>query len=181
MIDKFSKQAGQNLRNGIGSAAGGAFAEFGKALANGENAAEAFAKSFISSIGQVAVQQGTSYILQGIALTFVPGYEATGTALIGAGAALAAFGGSISAVAGGGAAGAGAGAGADATNTTEPNSLVSPLTEPEDIEARETGPRVQLVVQGDILDSEQTGNRILDILNKNFSDSGGSLNGASFA
>ena len=51
----------------------------------------------------------------------------------------------------------------------------------EDVEERNVGPKVQLVVQGDILDSDQTSNRILDLLNKNFSDSNGSFNNASFA
>ena len=42
-------------------------------------------------------------------------------------------------------------------------------------ETREKQQSVQLVVHGDVLDSDETGTRLLNILNENFESSGGRL------
>jgi hypothetical protein len=181
-IKDFSAQTAVSIRNGIGTSAGNAFAAFGKALAEGENASKAFAKAFIQSIGQVAVQQGTSFILQGIGYQFVPGFQGVGAGMIGAGAALAAFGGALSAVGGSSRPAIGSGGiGADA-GTQLFSSPQETLSQPDDIAQRsESGPRVQLIVQGDIFNTEDTGNRLIDILNSNFENKGNSFNNARFA
>ena len=181
-IKDFSAQTAVSIRNGIGTSAGNAFASFGKALAEGENAASAFSKAFIQSIGQVAVQQGTSFILQGIGYQFVPGFQGVGAGMIGAGAALAAFGGALSAVGGGGRPAVGSGGiGAD-SGTQLFSSPQETLSQPDEIAQRsESGPRVQLIVQGDIFNTEDTGNRLIDILNSNFENKGNSFNNARFA
>jgi hypothetical protein len=181
-IKDFSAQTAVSIRNGIGTSAGNAFAAFGKALAEGENASKAFAKAFIQSIGQVAVQQGTSFILQGIGYQFVPGFQGVGAGMIGAGAALAAFGGALSAVGGSSRPAIGSGGiGADA-GTQLFSSPQETLSQPDEIAQRsESGPRVQLIVQGDIFNTEDTGNRLIDILNSNFENKGNSFNNARFA
>jgi hypothetical protein len=184
MTEAFAKKTGAAIQNGIGVAAGNAFAAFGKALAEGENAASAFADAFIQSIGQIAVQQGTAFILQGLAYSFIPGpSQAMAGGLIAAGAALATFGGAISALSGGGkksaVGGGGIGMSADTQVFSSPQET---LSQPDEIAQRsESGPRVQLIVQGDIFNTEDTGNRLIDILNSNFENKGNSFNNARFA
>jgi hypothetical protein len=181
---EFAKKSGQAIQQGIGVAAGNAFAAFGKALAEGDNAMGAFADAFIQSIGQIAVQQGTAFILQGLAYSFIPGpSQAMAGGLIAAGAALATFGGALSALSGGGkksaVGGGGIGMSADTQVFSSPQET---LSQPDDIAQRsESGPRVQLIVQGDIFNTEDTGNRLIDILNSNFENKGNSFNNARFA
>lgn len=179
-VKKFANESGKALQKQLAQGAGNAFAQFGKAVAEGGNAFEEFNKALFKSIAQSAVTLGTNFILQGTAYLFSgdPTRKALAPGLISSGAALAAFGGALGAVAGGGATssqgGGATGAFAAGTTTTE-----TEIAEPEAIQER--GPSVQLVVQGDILDSEETGTRLLDILNNNFKESGGTFEGASFA
>lgn len=162
-IQNFFVTAAQTAQAGFANAVGGAFAAFGKALATGENGLKAFVDAFLASIGQMAIQQGTSFILQGIGYQFVPGLQGTGTALIGAGAALATFGGALSAVSGGSGGSIAAGGGAGfAPNEFQPSQdLRSDLVTEERL-APET--RVQVTIQGDVFDSDETGLRITKIL-----------------
>jgi len=163
-----------NAVQGIGKGVGGGFAAMGAALAKGENAIEAFGKAFAASIGQAAIQLGTRFILEGIAISFNPllGGPAVGGPLIGAGAALAAFGGALGAVVGGGGATAGGGAGGGGGETGFSSDL--PLGETE-----ETKPQtmVTLNVNGDILDSQDTPRRLADLLNAGFDNEGLVLKG----
>ena len=159
-----------SLTGGIANAAGSAFSAFGQALANGKNALGAFAKSFIGTIGQIAVQQGTAFILQGIAYQFVPGFQGTGAGLIAAGAALATFGGALSAFAGGG-----SNAGASSSNIVGGPGAFDPITQPQQIEQeqrQEPQTAVTVNIQGDVLDSEESSLRIAELLQKAVSDQG---------
>lgn len=180
-LKKFAKDTGVAIRNGVGVSAANAFSAYGKALAEGEDASKAFEKAFIQSIGQVAVQQGTAFILEGTAMLFRPGFQGIGAGMIAAGAALATLGGVASAVGSKGRQSVGGG-GIGASADTQVTSFPETLSQPEEIAQRsDAGPRVQLVVQGDIFDSEETGNRLIDILNANFENKGNSFNNARFA
>lgn len=157
----FGAQIRANLQAGIANGAGQAFAAFGSALAKGENALDAFLKSFLSTIGQIAIQQGTAFILQGIAYQFVPGFQSIGTSLIAAGAALATFGGALTAFsgAGGGAAGGGGGSSIGGETIIDPRSGIAAPQE-----RLEPSTAVTVNIQGDVFDSEETGLRISNIL-----------------
>lgn len=176
-VQQFAVNTAKALKNGIGVAAGNAFASFGAALVNGENALEAFGKAFLKQIANIAVQQGTQFILQGVGYLFVPGFQSLGTQLIAAGAGLAAFGGALGAVSGGGGGGVGGGGvGAQADIQTSSFSSDSETTSPEEAERREESTNVSLVIQGDVLDSEETGTRIAGILSTAFEKDGIVLN-----
>lgn len=180
-IQDFANKTGQAVRSGIGVAAGNAFAAFGKALAEGDNAIKAFTDSFIASIGQLAVQQGTAFILQGIAYSFIPQLAPLAGGLIAAGAALAVFGGALSAVGSKGKPAVGGG-GIGATADTQVIASPETLTQPDEVAQRsESGPRVQVTIQGNVFDTDETGNRIIDIINANFETKGNSFNNARFA
>lgn len=165
------KKLGDTALKGFASAVGSAFAQFGSALAKGENAFKAFTKAFIASIGQAAVALGTEFILRGTAYLFVPGLQSLGGPLIAAGAALATFGGVLSAVGGGGDASTGANVGAGSTSGGQ-FGVTGDL--PENVTAEPRGPEITLNVQGDVLDSESTGLRIVDIL-REFTDKNGDV------
>jgi hypothetical protein len=156
----FGSQIRANLQAGIANGAGQAFASFGRALATGENALSAFAKSAISSIGQIAVQQGTAFILQGIGYLFTP-QAAFGPPLIKAGAALATFGGALSAVGGGGSSPS-VGGGTSSISSEPINDPRTGLAAPQ--ERIEPNTAVTVNIQGDVFDSEETGLRISNIL-----------------
>lgn len=157
------QQVGAQALRGIGQGVGQSFAAFGRALAQGENALEAFAKAFLATIGQVAIQLGTEFILRGIAYSLDPFLAGFGPPLIAAGAALAAFGGVLSAIGGGGAGAAGGGAAGAST-------LTAPDQQLETFEPVEQKPQTQVAinVQGNILDRRETGLEIARIIQESF-------------
>lgn len=177
-VQQFARNTAAALKNGVGVAAGNAFASFGAALVNGENALEAFGKAFLKQIANVAVQQGTQFILQGTGYLFVPGFQTLGSQLIAAGAGLAAFGGALGAAVGGGGGGAvgGGGVGTQADIQTSSFSTDTETTSPDEVERRQEQTNVSLVIQGDVLDSEETGTRIAGILSTAFEKDGIVLN-----
>jgi hypothetical protein len=174
---KIFRNLGRTMLQTIGQGAGQAFAAFGQAVAQGENALEAFGKSLLNTMGQMAIQLGTQFILQGIAYTYAG--LANGPPLIAAGAALATFGGVLSAVGGvgprgvtgGGSAGV-AGTGLDTTNP------FSERFRPEDVGPETPQTAINLTINGNVLDRRQTGLEIAQILEEQFADQGLSVRGA---
>lgn len=163
------KKIGASAARSLGKGVGNAFAAFGKAVATGENALEAFGKALLASIGQTAISLGTNFILTGAAYAFSgdPQLEAKAAPLIGAGAALAAFGGVLSGLSGGasaGTSGGGDGGGGGETNTVEP----------ELAEAQPTN-KIDINIAGDVLDSDETGLRITTLLQNELDKSGTSI------
>lgn len=179
---KFSATTGSNLMKGLGTAAGSAFSAFGKALKEGENGLQAFSDAFLASIGNMLVQEGTSFILKGLAYTFVPGLQGNGAGLISAGAAMAAFGGFLGATGGG--AGAGAttgGAGSVGLSETPAPSDLKDIAEPEAISETKPEQNIKLVVEGNFYETEETAKSLLDLLNENFEKNNSVVTGARFA
>lgn len=163
------KNLGKTMFNTLGSAAGQAFAAFGAAIHSGENALAAFGKALLNSLGQLAVQMGTQFILQGAAYTWAG--LANGPSLMAAGAALAAFGGILSASGGAGPQDAGGGGGASSSGGIDSG----PVTEymPPD-SMQPTGPQtaVSVTVQGNVLDNRETGLYIAEVLREQFDQQG---------
>lgn len=183
-IGKTSNEVGKAIISGIGNGAGSAFAAFGQSLANGQNALKAFAQAFLGVIGQTAVQLGTSFILQGIALSLNPLTPGSGGPLIAAGAALATFGGALSALAGGGGGPAGGGVGVARSGAGSFGEPGTPLGEPvatEEFERQDPTAQVQVNIQGDVLDSQESGLRIVSLLNEAFDRDGAVITNGRFA
>lgn len=155
---------------GMGRGVAQGFTAVGAAMVNGEDALKAFGKAFAAAIGQAAVQLGTRFILEGVAISFNPlmGGPAVGGPLIAAGAALATFGGALGAMTAGGGAGAGAGGGVSDIGT----GITDDMDESETIAEAPDSTAVTVVVQGDVLDSEESGLRIARILNDAFDKQG---------
>lgn len=162
---------------GLGGATSQAFAAFGQALASGGDAAQAFSDTFLKVIGGVLVQLGQGYILQGIAASVNPLTPGAGGPLIAAGAALSVFGGLLQG-AGGAGVGKGATSGAGEIGTPGGNPVVGPAPGEtvgpvdEAVVERVPNTEVSINIQGDVLDSDETGLRIVDILNSAFDKQG---------
>lgn len=164
------QQVGKAAFNTLGTGAANAFAAFGKAAAKGENALQAFADSLLATMGQMAVQLGSQFILQGVAYLWAG--MPNGPSLIAAGAALAAFGGILSA-AGGGSASASPAAG---TSTAGGGIAIEPTTlAPEQTQPTQPGTIVNLNVEGSIMDTPETGLRLAQILSDSFQNQGTTL------
>jgi len=160
------KAMGAAAITALSGAVGNAFAGFGKALASGENAVKAFAKAFIGAIGGMLIQLGQGYILQGIAASANPLAPGSGAGLIAAGAALATFGGILSAIGGGG----GGAAGGSGVSAETPTSV--PTQDLNQLEQEKPGNQIEVNIQGDVMDSTDTGLRIVDII-KQYGDLNG--------
>ena len=164
-----SRDISKALVNGIGNAAANAFSSFGRALATGQDALKAFGQALLAAFGQSLVQLGTGFILQGVAQSLA-GFG-SGAPLIAAGAALATFGGVLSGLSGGASGGAGAttsaGGGIAGSGGTFDSDVTAPAEERED-----PGTSVQVTIQGDVLDSDETGTRIVSLINDAFEKDG---------
>jgi hypothetical protein len=148
----------QNLGRGVG----GAFAAFGKALKDGDNALKAFKDAFLRAIGEQAVALGTSFILEGTARLILG--QGNGAPLIAAGAALATFGGVLGAT--------GGGAGSPATGTSD----TTPVTSVQPVEETRQGNEITVNFNGDILeDSPGLGQRIAQAVNAEIDRNGSSV------
>lgn len=172
------KNLGRSMLQSVGQASANAFAAFGQAIAQGDDALTAFGKSLLNSLGQMAIQMGANFILQGIAYTYAG--LANGPPLIAAGAALAAFGGILSASGGagprdvsggGGTAGGGIGSIADNDVVNSPDGF-------EDTEPLTPQTAVSVVINGNVLDRRETGLEIAKILEEQFADQGLVIRGA---
>lgn len=170
--DKLKKsfaEAGVAARNQLGSGIGNAFAKVGEAFAKGENALKAFLSAFVGAIGQMAIQSGTRFILEGLAFLTVPGFQGVGTSMIAAGAALATFGGALSALSGGGG-GGGASTGGSSVDTGSASQDFIDEGAVADIPEKTT--QVAINVEGTVLNPIDVGNQIAQILNDAFSAGG---------
>lgn len=167
------KEVGKQAFNSLGRAVGQAFAAFGQALASGEDAGQAFVKSMLGVFADIAIQLGTSYILQGIAASANPLTPGMGAPLITAGAALATFGGILKGLSGGKSQTTqqetGGGIAASPSTTTE-------LTPTENLQRQEPQTAVSVTIQGDVLDSDESGSRIVSLINQAFDKKGVVIN-----
>lgn len=173
------KNVGKTALQTIGNGVGQAFAAFGSALASGDDAGQAFLESMLGVFADVAIQLGTSFIMQGIAHSLNPLTPGLGGPLIGAGAALATFGGVLKALSGGKskastASDSGGGIASSPSAATE-------LTPTQDLQRQEAGTAVSVVIQGDVLDSEESGSRVVALINQAFDKKGVVINQGALA
>lgn len=167
-----SKQLAQGLNNILVGGITNAIKSVINAVASGKNAFEALGKSILSLLGDLAIFIGQFLIATGIAKDSVlaaPGGPAisAGIGLIALGAILKALGGSGFA---GGSQGADAVGGGGGAIAPSPGELIAEQEETALEPVDQT--RVALTIQGDVLDSRETGLRIVDLLNESFDTEG---------
>lgn len=153
---------------------GNAFQAMGAALAKGENAFEAFGKAILGVFGDLAIQVGSFFLLQGIAN--LASLNPIGFAQIAGGLALITLGGALKALAGGGGGGSKpAEANASGTASTPGgDSFAKPETQLGEQKA-EDRTKVQVNIQGNVLDRRQTGLEIAEAINEAFGSNGAVL------
>lgn len=141
------------------------------AMQKGQNALKAFGGAILGFIGDMVIQIGTSLIKIGLGMEAVRASIAgmTGGPALFAGIALVALGTLLKSFSGGG----GAAESSQAGGVGGAPGAQVPTTEPE---IENQGPRssIQLTVNGDVLDSQDTGLRIVDIL-RDFADKNGDV------
>lgn len=163
---KTFKEIGAQMFQTIAQGGTKAFAALGAAIKKGQDPLAAFGDAMLAAFGDAFIKLGNGYILQGAAMLFAG--DPNGGALIAAGGALAAFGGFLSASGGGG-------EGAGATSSGASGSTGGTATDIEDLnqlEPQEPKSSITLNVNGDVLDSNETGVRLTEIL-RDFADKNG--------
>lgn len=156
---------------------GGATA-LGEALSSAGNAFENFGKGIAVVIADQVINLGQALIVQGLAIeTFVQAINSllpgSGAAAAAAGLGLVLFGTALKAAVGGGSskAGTASDSGGGVSAGTDGNAS-SPVNDIVDAKPREPDTKIELNIQGDVLDSEATGLRIVDLLNTAFDKQG---------
>lgn len=142
-----------------------------KSLLLGQDGFANFGKAVAGILGDLSIQLGEQLILSGIGIEALKSLG--GAAAIAAGAGLIALGTILKSFAGG-AGGAGApigGAGGGVASTTSDTEIA------EEQEREEPETRISLTIQGDVLDSDESGLKILELLNKELDTSGSVITG----
>ena len=165
-VMQLGKQMSGTFVNGFANS----FGAIGKALTKGENVLDAFASSMLGVLGDLALQMSTFFIAQGIALLFSIGGAAQGAALIAAGAALGVVGGALKAIGGGGSGAASPGSSPTSPSYTSDSNVGTTFTSDQERAKAQTG--VQVIVQGNVFDSKETGLQIAQILSDSFDTNG---------
>jgi len=171
-----SKQFGQAVGQLGSKVVTSAFDRLAKSLIKGENGFKGFFDNVLGMLGDFVQMMGQAVVATGIAMEAEKMFNGTGA--IAAGLGLIALGSILKAMSGGDSAGAGTPA---ATSTTGSDSVGGTsigqdlLSEDTTETQAEAGPRVTLNVQGDVLDSDETGTRLVSILNEAFEMKGETL------
>lgn len=151
---------------------GRAFQSIGRAMANGGNAMQAFADSIKATFGELASALGDYYIKHGIAMAANPATSSAGYAMIAGGAGLKVLSGFLGASGGGGGGASGGGGGGIVSGTGGFQDQTTAQITDVQAERPEADTNLVVNIQGDILDSQESGKRIVDILGESFGKEG---------
>ena len=188
-FEALNKSANTQIQQGMAKAISMGIQFVVNSMASGEFASKKFTAGILNLFGDMAIRIGEQAIATGLTMLALVKMNATGA--IAAGAGLIAIGSIIKAYAAKNGGGSGGGpvssipspvapAGAESVPTISSSPLNESVDETleentEDVTAIQREQRVQVVVQGDVLDSEETGLRLVEILNNEFESSNGRL------
>lgn len=150
--------------------------ELGASLVRGEDLFQNFGESVVAIMGDLAISIGKTLLFTGPAIeAFITAikYLVPGSGLVAAavGAGLILFGSALKASVG---RGGGASTSAPSSGFAGGGAGSSPIGESE---LQQRGAQVQVNISGDVFDTEETGLRIVDILNKSFDQQGVTVRG----
>lgn len=163
-VDKAAEKVGKYrdaLVNGLGQIASGAIQNLTKQLIKGKLSLESFGNYILSAMGDIAIQVGTMMITTGIGMLALKALDPTGS--IAAGAGLVAIGTIMKAIGGNEDTGVDVGAGAGGVPTSP---AFQDSVGPDEIEERVPTTQLAINIQGDVLDSDDTGLRIVEHIKK---------------
>lgn len=168
-ITASSRAIGQTVSQAIAQTATKGIQSLTKSLILGQKGFDNFGKAIAGILGDLSTQLGQTLILTGIGIESIG--NLSGTKAIIAGAGLVALGTILKSFSGG----------AGGSSTTTSGEAISGggqstfiQDEPEEREGPST--EVTVNISGDVLDSEQTGSRIVDILNEAYDKQGVVIN-----
>lgn len=167
----FRDQGAESFKILVGGVTNG-MAAIGKALVTGQNIFKAFAGAMLSAIGQALITEGGARILQGIARAFSSyGLDPTAQGLIATGSAMTVAGGAMQAL------GSGASGGSSVDTNIGGGGGGGGIGQPSfgDIDpalAVKDQQRLVVNIQGDVLDSRESGLRIVELINDAFDTQG---------
>lgn len=181
-LDEQAKRAQQNIAQ-INSAfqqtlvkgISGGLERIGSSLVKGKSVFDDFGSFILGIFGDLAIQVGTIMIGMGIGLEQLKVSLATwnGAQLLAAGAALVVLGGALKSLSGGpGATSIGAGGNLGAGGASIAATPESSLLTGEQTVGNNRGTSLQVVIQGSVFDSQETGLRIANILKDSFEQQG---------
>jgi hypothetical protein len=181
---KTFRELGGTAMKGFANGVSSGMAAIGKALVKGQDIFKAFAGAMLSALGQAAIQMGATYILMGIARGLSSyGFDATAGELIATGSAMSVLGGAMMAV-GEGVSGAAAptAGGAGSVGSSSGSSVSSAAFDAgsgvnnQSVQGTvDNGAKVTVNIHGSVFDSNETGMRIIDIINEAGLSSGGKV------
>lgn len=177
---KLIKQKNDSINSAIGSGLSSLTSnlaqQWGATLVGLGNSWEDFGKIVLGILGDLMIQVGTAIV---VASTAVEAFKTTLTTLFGGfgiagGLALIALGGALKAFGSGGLAGpavsGGTTGGGGSTSTTA-------ITQKPEVEQQKAGPTINVNIQGDVLDSDEAGLRVIDLISKAYSQQGAVIRG----
>lgn len=168
-VVKTSKAISQALKSAFVTGLSGAIQKLATNLANGKSLFDDFGNFVLNLIGDLAIKIGQTTVASGVAISALGSLSPA--ASIAAGSALIAIGSIIKAFAGNGGAGAIGGAGGGAAGGGD-FTTSEPAFSPNDVEQQQDQTIVGITIQGDVLDSDESGLRIVDIINNAFDKQG---------
>jgi hypothetical protein len=158
----------QAFRAGVLNSLSAGIAASSKALANGKNAFQAFSSAVLPIIGNMAIQIGTTLLGIGLGIEALRASLVTlsGGQAIAAGIALIAIGALLQNLSSGSA--------AANTGSASGSAVFGPPTPVDQVDAVDEGKKSQITVnvQGDVLDSRESGLRIVELINDAFDTQG---------
>ena len=169
-----SIDVGNNIKQTFGRVISAGIQHFTNGLMKGKMGMGDFAKSMASMLGDMAIQIGETLVLSGIGIQALFGLS--GAAAVAAGAGLIALGSILKSFSGGeSGAGGSTSIPSPVAGFDDSTAMAGPLDdtfggdEPEAIERQQ---QVQVVVEGSIFQTEETGKALVEILNNEFDSKG---------
>lgn len=160
-------QLGTRVIDIFGNGFGNAFQKMGAAIKNGQNTFVAFRDAIFGTLSDIVSAFGDSFIKLGIGMIFLD--PIAGAGLIAAGAACKILSGLI---APSGASSASSSTSVDSGSSSSFGNTSTALGSGNQLQS---GPSVYVHIQGDVLDSQETGHRIYDIIASKFQTDGSQL------
>lgn len=145
-------------------------AAFGNAIVTGKDRFEEFGKGILKTLGALAIQLGQFLILTGLGFTALGFLGFSGAGAVAAGVGLTILGGVLQAL---GSSSSGTAAGGVAATPSDQAGFGTAvdLTQQQNLN-RQAGTTINLTVQGSIFDSDETGGRLVKLLNDSFDKDG---------
>lgn len=184
-VDTYAQSISQAMNQGLTQGVVGAMQVLGTSLVKGGDAWESFKNTALNVMGDMAINIGGLMIAHGIGIEALKTslYTLNGATAIAAGAALVAVGASLKALATSpGSDGLKSGSPANPVHTEPaPDAAADPINIADSMERKAPTTNVAINIHGDVLDSDETGLRIVNILNSAFDKQGVTIKGGVMA